>query len=76
MSFLKFTETAPPSDKTKRWLVSNLKGDSLLGVVKWYAPWRRYCFFPLTDTLFDYGCMSEIATFVDHEMRKRCGAGT
>ena len=48
--------------KTHRFSV--LSGGSYLGVVKWYAPWRRYVLFPETGVLFDYGCMTELATFV------------
>lgn len=71
MSFIKFTETAPPSDKTKRWMISNQSGSVLLGVVKWYAPWRRYCYFPLQDIVLDAACLGDIVTFIEHEMSKR-----
>jgi hypothetical protein len=38
-------------------------GDMALGIVKWWAHWRRYCFFPYINTLLDAGCLIDIADF-------------
>ena len=53
---------------TKAWEV---KGNVKLGVVKWYAQWRRYVFYPEKDTLFDSDCMNQIKTFLDNQMYLR-----
>ena len=37
---------------------------TLLGIVKWWAHWRRYCFFPERYMLFDCNCLWDIADFV------------
>lgn len=52
-----------PNDgkRTKRWQV--MCRDHLLGFVKWHSPWRRYCFFPQTDTLYDCDCMMTIGRY-------------
>lgn len=55
-----------------------------LGQIHWYAPWRRYCFFPYGNTLFDASCLREITTQIEALMearkptpgrRERYGAG-
>ena len=38
--------------------------DETIGVVKWYPPWRHYCFFPCADTVFSDRCMLRIGEFV------------
>jgi hypothetical protein len=65
MSYLDFTETASTSKKTGTWRVSS--GPSGLGTIAWYAPWRRYCFYPNAHgvTVLDSGCLGEIRVFLD-----------
>ena len=50
-----------PGKLTKVWLVRS--GEVFLGEVKWWAHWRRYCFFPAQASLFDASCLEEIAGF-------------
>ena len=54
-----------PRTVTKLWSVV-AEGGSVLGMIKWYAPWRKYAFFPFTDTLYEEVCMREIANFIEH----------
>jgi hypothetical protein len=44
---------------------------AMLGQVKWYANWRRYCFFPIEDSLFDASCLKEIEDFITALMDAR-----
>ena len=52
----------------------------LLGKVKWYGPWRQYCFYPEPDTIFNTECLGEIATLLKTaqrfsvEIKKRKGS--
>jgi len=47
------------SGNTQIYTVYNSK--DILGDVRWYAPWRRYCFIPKSlPTVFDAGCLHEI----------------
>ena len=46
---------------TKTW-EAHANGN-VLGVVKWWAHWRRYCFFPADSTLYDANCLWGIADF-------------
>lgn len=34
---------------------------SLLGVIKWFGPWRGYAFFVAPKTIFEWKCLREIA---------------
>lgn len=72
MSYLEFHESGTSeSGKTKIWDVYNFKFSLLLGIVKWYAPWRKYLFFPDPHTAYDSGCLGVIKDFIDNEMRMR-----
>lgn len=35
-----------------------------LGEIKWYPPWRGYCFYPAYQTVFDTGCLGKIYDWV------------
>ncbi len=41
-------------------------GDDELGIVKWYAPWRSYAFFPaMVDLVFNASCLNDITHFLE-----------
>ena len=61
----------PKKGITGRWEITSVLNDAPLGVVKWHAQWRRYCFFPAGDTLFDAGCLEEIQDFIGARMEER-----
>lgn len=61
---IKFTEIPQTGKLTKVWRVISIQSGTLLGGIKWYPAWRRYCFFPLNDMLFDANCLWDIADFV------------
>jgi hypothetical protein len=56
--------------KTKVWTCRSNYNDHILGEVAWYAPWRKYCFFPNENTLFDHLCLNEIHFFVSSVNQK------
>lgn len=63
---LEFTEIQPasgPKKKTKTWRVGSKLNGSFLGIVEWYAPWRRFTFEPVHTCKFDPGCLIELAIF-------------
>ena len=49
-TYLSFTLRVKGS-KTSTWSVHSKGSCVLLGVVKWYAQWRKYCFFPLISVV-------------------------
>lgn len=65
----------PGKTKTSVWECRNNRSDDILGHVRWYAPWRQYCFYPNTETVFNKGCMNDICRFIDRLMRERKNAG-
>jgi len=69
-SFLKFENKGTITGKTSLWDVCSLDG-CVIGRVKWYNSWRRYCFMPGEGTVFDAGCLREIAQFIEGEMAQR-----
>lgn len=73
--YLRFNELGyTVSGKTRIWGVKNVQsasatGNFTMGLIKWYAPWRRYAFFPQSGTLYDAGCLTEIAAFLERGYR-------
>jgi hypothetical protein len=69
--YLLFIELQPKA-KTKHFDVRNKLSGCKLGTVKWYAPWRRYCFFiELPGLVFDAGCLADIQEFINRLMEER-----
>jgi hypothetical protein len=66
-TFITFRQEPPPrSGKTGRWSVRSSQDSTVvLGGVGWYAPWRRYCFFPTPGTCLEQVCLREVADFVE-----------
>ena len=64
-------EQAGDTGKTKIWHVVTKDEGYVLGEVKWYAPWRKYSFYPLGSTIFESQCLMDIANFLNCEMQKR-----
>lgn len=57
--------------KTLNIGISNKSGDKL-GVIVWYAPWRRYVFSPMEEKLFfDSKCLKDIVGYIDDLMAER-----
>jgi hypothetical protein len=54
---------------TKVWTVISKEGNHVLGWVKWYSGWRRYCFFPQVNTIFEQDCLRDIADFIENQTR-------
>jgi hypothetical protein len=44
--------------------VNNKASGDLLGYIRWYSPWRQYCFFPHSDTVYSAGCLNDINNFI------------
>ena len=44
--------------------------DYLLGGIKWYAPWRKYAFFPEVATLYEQDSLRDIAKFIEGKMKE------
>ena len=49
---------------TWRWWITSKSSGDTLGSIRWYGPWRQYCFFPTEGTLFNSGCMESLVEFL------------
>lgn len=49
------------SEKTDIWIV--VGNGHELGRIGFFGRWRKYCFFPSVNTLFDNKCLNEISDF-------------
>lgn len=43
----------------------------MLGNISWYAPWRRYCFYPSGGTILDERCLVNLCEFICILMEER-----
>lgn len=64
-------EQLESSTKTSVWNCNPNSGGYPLGMVKWYVPWRQYCFNPVSHTVFNKGCMEDINDFITQLMDER-----
>jgi len=62
------------SEVKKKTTVFNIKKkDTLfsLGKIKWFGAWRKYCFFPEEEVVFDVDCLKTIILFIEKIMKER-----
>lgn len=70
-AFITFTELAShPDRKTKSWYVNTKRGGDRLGDIKWFGPWRKYCFEATPWSGFEEICLREIAAFLEARTRE------
>jgi hypothetical protein len=61
---IEFHMQAPtPGRKTQIWNVLTKDG-FVLGQVKWFSRWRKYCFFANGETVFEQTCLGDLAEFI------------
>ena len=49
---------------------------NILGTIRWFGRWRKYCFFPASETVYEETCLGEIAEFCvretkNHRLKKK-----
>jgi hypothetical protein len=71
--YIHFVRHANPGRKTDLWACHNNKSLDCLGVIRWYGPWRQYCFSPekYDDLVFSRGCLNDIGAFIKQLMDER-----
>lgn len=70
-SYICFDELSQNGRKTKVFMVVTKDYECDLGTVQWNPQWRKYCFYPAEDTIFDKGCLLEICNFINLLMEER-----
>lgn len=64
-TYIRFTEyPMPPAHKTRLWRVETKERGDVLGEVRWFGRWRKYCFEPFGRAVFEEVCMREISDFI------------
>jgi hypothetical protein len=66
--YLYFVEIAP-NPKTKVWKILDESAKFELGRIRWFGRWRKYCFFPTADTVFEQDCLRDIAEFIESQTK-------
>ena len=56
--------------KTNIYGVFSKSSGDRLGIIKWYASWRQYCFFPELDTVWSKGCLNEVNYLIEKFMNE------
>ncbi len=56
--------------KTSVWECRNNRSEGTLGIVKWYSPWRQYCFFTQSlseryEIVLNTSCLKDICHFME-----------
>ena len=51
--------------KTNVWVCLNKKSRQELGRIKWYGPWRQYCYHPSFQAVYSASCLRDIVDFID-----------
>lgn len=69
--YLHFTDSPSKSGKTVVSLVTSVSSGDLLGQVAWYGPWRQYCFYPASSTVWNVGCLEAVNTKIADLMMER-----
>lgn len=69
--YLQFDRVAIAGRKTDVVNIYNKRRNVLLGEIRWYGPWRQYCFYPSAGTIFNRGCMTDIMTVITQLMDER-----
>lgn len=61
--FLQF-KVVEEKSKTKVIGVFSRSNDFRLGTIAWHGPWRKYVYSPDGPTIYDQGCLNDIADYL------------
>jgi hypothetical protein len=53
--------------KTNIYVVMAKDGNIKLGEIRWFGRWRKYCFYPWSETIYEETCLRDIADFLTQE---------
>lgn len=55
----------PEGQKTQRFNLVAKESRIVLGEIKWFGRWRKYCFFPAPDMVFEQDCLRDVSLFME-----------
>jgi uncharacterized protein YprB with RNaseH-like and TPR domain len=61
--YLRFVEFEK-KEKTKVIAVMNIHHEEIIGMIKWFARWRQYCFFPTNETVWNINCLNDVNSVI------------
>ncbi len=68
--YIEFHQTGS-TGKTDIWNIISKKSGLILGRIKWYGPWRSYCFYSSPNCIFNVSCMDDIKKAIQELMLLR-----
>lgn len=63
--YIHFAEAADGARSRSKWFCYNNKSQSILGEVRFYQPWRRWCYFPWGKEVYSADCLADIRSFIE-----------
>jgi len=71
------TERPRKGRKTPTYRIWNRRGEmAIIGRIRWYGPWRQFCFFPCADTAWSDGCLADVRNFLGRLKAQRAARRT
>jgi hypothetical protein len=73
-AYLMFEDRPRPAGAKTRVIEvrSRHRGD-LLGVIRWWGPWRQYVFEPAGPSIYSAGCLADVQTALKEAGAQRAG---
>lgn len=69
--YIDFNEEPKQEDrKTAIWFVVSQLEQKILGQIRWYGAWRKYCFFVYPNTVYEQICLRDIADFCENRTKE------
>ena len=68
--YLEFVTQVVEGKKTLLTKVYSRRNGALLAEIKWYGPWRQYCFFPNPHTIWNPACLKEVNDVIETLMKR------
>jgi hypothetical protein len=62
--YIQIEEIEQRGKKTSVFPIFSKSSGEHLGTIKWYGPWRQYCFYPLDETIWNDGCLKDVTAFL------------
>lgn len=73
--YLTIVQTWVEKRKTPIYKIYSVPYNYDLGELKWNSRWRKYCFYPISDTVWDVKCLDDLCDFIDNLMEARKKGG-
>lgn len=66
--YLQFHDEGPvkPGAKTRKYTVYGRVNKLILGYIKWFPKWRQYTYYPNPDTVYNPGCLDDLAEYCEY----------